>query len=336
MLSVALNIKDVREELRRIPVRSLYDAIRNPRESTSALLRQLSVVRQMNPSQYAQLKQQLPYFVCAMFNPPFRRTENFAYTEYFIVDIDHISAKGLVLADLRQAMASDLRTVLCFLSPGRDGLKVLFRLSDRCHDSGLYKTFYKVFLTRFSHQYGLEQVVDTKTCDVTRACFLSADSEAYFNPSAELVVLTDYVNPEENVCLAFDLKHEAEKAERKEATPAQPRHTEPDADVMAQIRATLNPKPSLQKPPAYVPSVLNDIMDDLQRYVQDKGIVLSEVINIQYGKKIRCKIGLRQAEINLFYGKRGFSVVQSPRTGTDPEANDLMAEVVRCFLMEMM
>lgn len=335
MLSVASNIKDTKEQLRRIPVRSLYDAIRNPRESTLALLRQLSAVRQMSPSQYALLKQQLPYFVCAMFNPSFRRSENFAYTEYFIVDIDHVSEKGLLMPEVRKAMAADTRVMLCFLSPSGDGLKVMFRLSERCHDAGLYKTFYKLFLTRFSHQYGLEQVVDTKTCDVTRACFLSADADAYLNPDAEPVVLADYVNPEENVNMAFDLKREAEKAERKEGAHVQPSHSEPDKDIMARIKATLNPHPSSQRPPAYVPAILNDIIGDLQKYVEDKGIVISEIVNIQYGKKLRCKIGQRQAEINLFYGKRGFSVVQSPRTGTDPEANGLMAEVIQCFLAEM-
>lgn len=336
MLSVALNIKDVKEELRRIPVRSLYDAIRNPRESIRSLLRQLSVVRQMNPSQYALLKQQLPYFVCAMFSPSFRRTENFAYTEYFIVDVDHVSEKGLSMPELRKNITGDTRAMLCFLSPGGDGLKVMFRLSERCHDAGLYKTFYKLFLTRFSRQYGLEQVVDTKTCDVTRACFLSADADAYFNPSAEPVVLTDYLNPEENVSVAFDLKREAEHAVRKECAPAPPSRTEPDKDIMARIKATLNPRPVPQRCPAYVPAILNDIIGDLQKYVEDKGVVISEIVNIQYGKKLRCKIGLRQAEINLFYGRRGFSVVQSPRTGTDAEANELMAQVIQCFLAEMM
>ena len=339
MLSAALNIKDVKEALRKVPVRNLYDAVRSPRETTCALLRQLKVVRQINPTQYAMLKQQLPYFVCASFNPPFRRTENFAFTEYFIVDIDHISEKGLVVSDLRRTITTDTRTMMCFLSPGGDGLKVLFRLSERCFDAGLYKVFYKVFLDRFSRQYGLGQVVDSKTCDVTRACFLSADTEAYFNPDAEAVVMSDYVNPDANVLQAFDLKHEVEGKEKdaQKLQPVQP-HTEPDANIMAQIKQTLN-MPSRQQPakaPGYVPEILNDIMDGLRKYIEDKGAVLAEVINIQYGKKLRFRVGMRKAEINLFYGKRGFSVVQSPRTGTDAEANALMADVVNCFLMEMM
>lgn len=75
-------------------------------------------------------------------------------------------------------------------------------------------------------------------------------------------------------------------------------------------------------------------MDDLKLYVTDKGVAITDVININYGKKLRFKIGVKQAEINLFFGKHGFSVVQSPRTGTDPGANALMEDVVESFIVE--
>lgn len=73
---------------------------------------------------------------------------------------------------------------------------------------------------------------------------------------------------------------------------------------------------------------------DLRLCVSEKGVAITEVLNISYGKKLRFKIGLKQAEINLFFGKQGFSVVQSPRTGTDAEMNRLMADVVEAFIVE--
>lgn len=339
MISAASNIKNSAEELKKMPMRHLYDAIRNPREQTLSLLRQLRIVRQLEPSQYSSLKQRLPYFVCAMFNPPFRRVENFAYTEYFIVDIDHMSEKGIVVSDLRKKIEADSRTVLSFISPGGDGLKVIMKLSERCYDAGLYKTFYKVFLAKYSHQYAIEQVVDTKTCDVTRACFLSADKFVYYNPDADAIDIKEYVDPEVDVSLAFDLKREAEKKERESANGKQNREKtqkEPCKDILEQIRKTLNMKSRQSKmvADAYVPEQLNDIMTDLKKYVEEKGIILSAVINIQYAKKLRFKVANMQAEINLFYGKRGFTVVQSPRTGTDKDANELMADVIKCFLMD--
>lgn len=332
MLSAGANIQSANEPLKKLPVKYLYDALRSPRESIQIMLRQLRIVRQLNPSQYSVLKRQLPYFVCAVFSPPFRRVENLAYTEYFVIDIDHISDKGLLLSDVRRAIVADPRTVLCFVSPGGDGLKVLFRLSERCYDAGLYKTFYRLFLTNFSQQYRLGQVVDAKTCDVARACFMSMDEEAYYNPEAEKVVMAAYIDPEADVSQAFDLKHKMDEAEKLSAKRSV--HVEPTGDVLAQIRETLGMerKTRKEKPAAYVPEILNDIMDNLRQYVKDHGVDLAEVVNIQYGKKLRFKIGMKQAEVNIFYGKRGFSVVQSLRTGTDAEANGLMVELVRGFL----
>ena len=320
-----------------MPVRRLYDAVRNPREEIKVLLRNIRICCRIDASRYSSLKQQLPYFVCAMFNPPYRRTENFAYTEYFVVDIDHLSDKQLVPSEVRKKLEADPRTMLCFLSPSGDGLKVLFKLSERCYDAGLYKMFYKQFVHKFSAQYGLEQVVDTRTCDVARACFLSVDSEAYFNPEPETVAVDEYVKADGDVAASIDLMRETEKKEREMASRViKEKNPEPTDDVLSQIRSTLNMKSCKPggKLDAYVPQELSDIMDDLKAYVEIKGVSLTEIVNIQYGKKLRFMIGHRQAEINLFFGKRGFTVVQSPRTGTDKEANALMADVINCFLSE--
>ena len=316
-------------------MRHLYDAIRNPRENIKSLLRQLRIVRQLNSNQYASLKRQLPYFVCAMFNPPYRKTENFAYTEYFIVDIDHISDKGLILDDLFKTIIKDPRTLLCFRSPGGDGIKVIMKLSDRCYDANLYKTFYKVFLVKYSKQYGLEQVVDTKTCDVARACFLSADENAFFNPFAETVTVKEYLNPDADISLAFELKRKADKAVIEESHK-EPHDKEPSEDEMVKIRETLKMqvRQVRKKTEAYVPKELEDIMDGLKKYVEEKGIILTAVVNIQYGKKLAFIVAKRKAELNLFYGRRGFTVVQSPKTGTDKDANGLMVDVINSFLME--
>lgn len=76
-------------------------------------------------------------------------------------------------------------------------------------------------------------------------------------------------------------------------------------------------------------------MDELKKYVAERGIIIANVTNIQYGKKLAFKVAMYKAEINLFYGnKRGFTVVQSSKTGTDKEANELMADVINSFLME--
>lgn len=334
MLSFGKNITSSADTLNRVKVDYLYHSLRNPKPEIVSQMNQLRIVRNIDAKQYSILKRQLPYVVCGMFNPPYRRTENFAYTEYFILDIDHIYDKGLDVGQIKERLKADPRVVLCFLSPSEDGLKVLFRLKERCYDAGLYSLFYKTFLKDFSLHYGLEQVIDERTSDVCRACFVSIDAEAYYNPNAERVDM-DFYLPKDNVGMLFDLKSSLAKEVKEQAATAEKeeRSIDPDADVMQRVKALLNPKGTTkQKPAPYVPQRLDDIMDDLKRYVEETGVLLYEVQNIQYGKKLRFRMGQKLAEVNLFYGKRGFSVVQTPRGGTSAELNELMVQLVNGFI----
>lgn len=340
MFSVGSNVRNNSESLKKVTPEYLFNALRSPKPAFLSRIRQLRIVRQINESQYVQLKQQLPYFVCASFNPPFRNTKNFAFTEYFIMDIDHICEKGLILDDLRRKIESDSRTMMCFLSPGEDGLKVIMKLKDRCYDAGVYSVFYKKFVYEFSLQYDLQQVLDIRTSDVTRACFMSVDSSAYYNPDAEPVDMAEIIDMEDSSVLLMQKKEVEESmsalTDIADSSSNAVEIREPDDDAMERIRGLLNMKTkkvSVERP-VFVPAILDTIQGELSNYVRDIGFMVSDIINIQYGKKIRAKLGLKNAEINLFYGKRGFSVVVSPKTGTDGTLNVLLADTVRAFIDE--
>lgn len=337
MISLGRNITTSGDPLTKVPVEKIYHAILQPKEATASLIRQLRVVRTLNPKQYAQLKKQLPYMVCGMFNPAIRRIENFAYTEYFILDIDHISDKQLSILELRKSIALDPRVVLCFVSPSEDGLKVLFRLNERCHDAGVFSLFYKLFARQFSQQYGIEQVIDLKTSDVSRACFVSMDPQAYYNPNAECINLQNIVDTS-NSANFFELQQDIQKEvqqqkEDQKMVPPPQSKTDVGDDVMANIRAILNPsaRPATEKMPAFVPQQLEDVMSELTQYITNTGVVVTEIQSIHYGKKIRTKVGLRMGETNVFYGRKGYSVVMSPRTGTNPEFNQAVADLIKTF-----
>lgn len=334
MISTGTNITNSADPLHKVTVKYLYDSLRNPRPVVSSAVRQLRVVREIDGKQYSLLKRRLPYIVCGMFNPSYRRTENFAYTEYFIIDIDHLSDKGFSVSDLRGRIERDGRVVLLFLSPGEDGLKVFFKLKERCYDSGLYSVFYKAFLLQFSQQYGLQQVVDTRTSDVTRACFISVDPNAYYNPEASVIDMRAFVELD-NPSAFFEQKREQEKivkAHKASSIPKERVLSDPDKETMDRIRQLLNPKVKKERPPVFVPQELEEMMAVLKPYVEQSGVAIAEVVNIQYGKKIRFKMGMKQAEVNLFYGKKGFSVVQSPRTGTNADLNQLMVDLITGFI----
>ena len=332
MLSFGKHITQKDDLLSPIEVQQFYNAVTQPDEVTFSLISRLRLVRTIDKKQYGTMKRELPYAVCGIFNPPYRRIENFGYIEHFIIDIDHIAEKGLELNALRAKLTTDSRVMLCFISPSEDGLKLLFRLSEKCYDAGQYSLFYKTFIRAFAAQYGFEQVVDTGTSDVSRACFLSYDPEAFFNPGAETIKMKDYVDFN-NPYAVGEIKHII-KQEEKEQKPEKPEKPVPDDAAIAFIKERLQAKTRIpkQKPQVYVPEELEQILEKLLQYVGESGIQVENVENIQYGKKFRFRVGIAWAEINLFFGKRGFSVVKSPKQGTSEHLNDLMVSYISSFI----
>lgn len=337
MIMYGTNIQSADSVLTKIQESDLYQRITQPDADLAARVRQLRIAYQIAPKQYSEQKKTLPFVVCGIFNPPYRKTENFGYTDRFIVDIDHLGSKGFTISQLKARLRTDDRILMAFSSPSEDGLKVMFRLRERCYDAGLYSIFYKEFLQRLSAQYQLEQVADKRTSDVTRACFLSVDSDAYFNNDCEPVDMGMYVQSDDPLAM-FDKLSKQKKEEREMAGDAEKTSpNNPEKEIMERIKQCLNPsaKSVRKKTDAFVPDQLNSIMDYLVAYIEDTGLIVSEIIDIQYGKKIRISMGLKQAEINLFYGRRGFSVVKSPRSGTSADLNDITAQLIQTFIYQL-
>ncbi|MFI3298136.1 MAG: CRISPR-associated primase-polymerase type B [bacterium] len=336
MLLAGGNITSQNDKLNKITVDYLYNSLRNPRPEILSKIRQLRIVRNLDTKQYSQLKRQLPYIVCGIFSPLFRRTENFAYTEYFMVDIDHLSDKDIDISELRERINKNESVVLSFESPSGDGLKVLFRLKERCYDSGIYSLFYKSFVSKFAMEMHLEQVVDTRTSDVCRACFISVDPNVFYRRDAIAVNLDDYLNTDNSLEL-FNLKHELDKKQVDTSSAEIPKSKDPDSEVLAKIKGILNPKSrevKRKEQQYFVPEEITQIIDDLRLFVEETGVQLYEMVNIQYGKKLRFRLGHRLAEINLFYGKRGFNAVISPRSGTNADFNQTILELINVYLSE--
>lgn len=266
-----LNIQSPSDQLRKVQESYLFHSLVHPKPQMASLIGQLRTVYTLDLKRYSQLKRQLPYLVCGTFNPPIRISANFAYTDSFFLDLDHLATKQLNLENVRKEIASDPRVAMCFASPSKDGLKILFRFKERCYDKGLYSVFYKAFSANFARQHNLLQVVDVKTSDVTRACFISVDPEAYYNPEAEPVDLSTLVDTNNPVAVA-DLKHEQdveEKRQKKLGDNDEPSKTkDPDKEIMAQIRSRLNPKGRPQKREVYVPERLEEIMTALKEYMR--------------------------------------------------------------------
>jgi hypothetical protein len=156
-----------------------------------------------------------------------------------------------------------------------------------------------------------------KTCDATRACFLSFDENVYFNPNAELLEWQRFVNQETVAVALQDVIK----------TP-----NELDKEALGKVMDKISPNRPIKKVyQGYVPDELKNIEQDIAYLCTNNNLVLVAVLPISYGLKIQVKQGYRLAEINVFFGKKGYTVTRSPKTGTD--AN--LSEVVFCLIHDM-
>lgn len=329
MLQAGKSVTQKDDLLKKVQPDYLFHAVVNPKPEIAAAIRQLRLLRTIDPKQYAFRKRQLPYVTCGIFNPPVRRTENFGWINHFILDLDHLESKNMLVSELKQKIVADTRVKLLFVSPGEDGIKIMFQLKEKCYDAALYSLFYRSFALSFAKQYQLEQVVDNLTRDVTRACFVSFDPEAYYNPGPELVDLESYVD-RSNPFDVRELKHSLREQEKEIPGVEQDEvPVGPDVDQWAAIREKLKPSGKTKKEKIiFVPEEMEKAVEKVSERVKNLDIEIKEVINIHYGKKFRFRYSVHEAEINLFYGKKGYTVVVSPRQGTQPELNEICAQVV--------
>lgn len=334
MLMFGRNLLSTSAPLQNITAEEVAQKIKHPEAEFLSAIACLRAMKNVDCQKYAEMKRKLPYFTCAIFNPSYRRLENLAFITHFIIDIDHLSEKGFTHVELKKRMTQDPRIKMCFVSPSEDGLKIMFHLSDRCYDAGQFSLFYKSFLHSFSNEYHLEQVIDKRTCDASRACFMSYDPTIYFNPNAQFIDMRDFTDFE-NLDNVFEQDHAYTTAlTPSHSTPTDKLPTDPDSETLNNIKLILQQRKALTQQShtiVFVPEILNDIIDEVKAVIEDVGIAIDEVKNIQYGKKIIAHLGIKRGEVNIFYGKRGFSVVQSIKRGCSAELNEVLALLLKNF-----
>lgn len=335
MLMQGTSLTTAADPLKATDIVSLWKNITQPDDAFTATIARLRALKSIDQHQYSAQKRTLPYFVAGVFNPAIRKKEHFAFINHFILDIDHLSSKDVDPLQLRHQLQSDERVCLCFTSPGGDGLKLVFRLQERCYDAGLYAIFYRAFAHQFSEQYHLDQVLDFRTNDVTRACFLSFDPLAYHNPFATPVVLEEFVdtaNVQET--LVFDQNLQTSTPSTP-ATVPEKLPIDPDSETLERIKVQLKQRRALiqatQQYPIVVPEMLEEVIAEVTKLIQEASIEVTNIENIQYGKKIKVKLGIRLGEVNLFYGRRGFSVVPTPKRGCSPDLNEAVTDLLKAY-----
>lgn len=331
MLQLGYHITSTNDPLKKIDNKQFFQMISDPAHDLISKINQLRTVLTIDKKKYQQAKRMLPYVTCGIFSPPYRRLENFASIDCFMVDIDHLQEKEINMDALCAKLRDDQSVEMYFISPGNNGLKVLFSLKEKCYDRAKYSMFYKLFIRDLSNRYGLDQVIDKVTSDATRACFLSADTGAYYNPEAIKTDISTYIEFDNSLEVErarrmireFDDESKKielfEKEEKKDLSP----------DILLEIKKKLNPDYRERKQKNhYVPPEIDQALDSVRKKMNEFSIEMVFSDPIHYGRKLRFKLGHRFAQINLFYGKKGFRLVKTPVSGSDSELNDVVFQIL--------
>ncbi len=336
MLLIGKSITTPADPLLEAGVEKIYKAITNPEGEVALLQQRLRHLKMIDVNQYRKMKTGLPYMVCAQFHPKVRRKENFLSTRRFLLDIDHLNEFDLDITSVKDALQKDPRVELLFTSPGGDGLKVLFKLVNKISDSAYYSIFYKSFCRQFAKEHRLGAAVDTKTNDVSRCCFVSFDPDAYYNVEPEEVNADDYLSPDsfadfDRVSRELKEDEKEEKEALKESGITLEKETTVLNDlVLRKIKEKVGARIKQPRQKFYEqPEELESIMKEIAEQLADINVVLDTTKPISYGRQLKVTAGIFWAELNIFYGQRGISVVGSTKNGSNKELRDSVTTLLK-------
>jgi VirE N-terminal domain len=354
----ASNLTDVNTALQPLDLGEVVLRIRTDVHLRDEIAR-LRKVKSLDVDAFRRLKTRLPIVCCGEFRDGLRRTANFERIGAFVLDVDHYSSDVAALSDLRARLTqADDRIAMAFVSPGGDGLKLLFVMDAVCTDTKRFSDFYKAFAYEFGDRHGLTAYIDFRTADATRVCFLSYDADCYHDPLSSLVCWSAYL-PEATQSLfvgavgsvASGGQLHGRVGEGQQAAAAlgvampsafgvvlslpvatalplgeQPNRSHairPDVykELLVKLETKARPNPLVQA--VFVPEVLEHVMSPIATGLAVEQIAVTFVRSIQFGKQLDLRCGADTAALNVYYGKRGFSVVVVPRQQSNGSFGDL-------------
>ena len=128
-----------------------------------------------------QKKYKAQHFDYVTFSGRFTKRNNASlikHSELLTIDIDHIDSESK-LQKIKKELLNDVyfSTELLFISPRGKGLKWIVKIS---LEKATHLKYFQAISNYLKKTYNIE--VDTNGSDVSRACLLPYDPEAYINP----------------------------------------------------------------------------------------------------------------------------------------------------------
>jgi hypothetical protein len=300
-------------------------------DGLKVFIKQLRTIKTFDKAKYQSVKKDLPYFTTSIFHPAYRLKDNFAAAYGLIIDLDHLPLNDINLSDLRERIRNEKEVLMEFVSPSGEGLKIAFQFAQPIYDASLYKAFYKRFVWHWTKRMGIGEYCDFSTNDVTRATFLSHDPSAYFNHDSIPLEIDDYISVQIDEDDFSETQKKNEQKIEQGKVQDEPIHATNKVDDIIndiRIRLDLKEKKKASDDHIYVPQEVDSSLPLIKERLYAAEIELLETKSISYGRAIKVGIPNAWSTINIFYGRKGFSVVISPQRGSNLELGKLVKDIL--------
>ncbi|MFV0152941.1 DUF5906 domain-containing protein [Empedobacter falsenii] len=167
------------EVINTIPVEQIVTEIKEGTYKSQILYLRKSLEQgKMEP--YEKAKKSLLAFTPSATFKGGRKLDYLQYNNQIIVlDIDKVEKNKL--AEIKQKATELSTTLVAFISPSNNGLKLFVKVSTNQDE---HKNTYNIVKEFYEKELEIE--IDKSGKDITRLCFYSYDPEIYFNPNAEI------------------------------------------------------------------------------------------------------------------------------------------------------
>ncbi len=341
------------QTLQALSPEALCHKIQQGEDGLAAQIKLLRTLVRTDPAAYQQRKRFLPYFMASHFLAGIRKIDHLKAAYGWVLDLDQAYESEAQFSALKERLWRDPRVWLLYVSPSGRGLKLLFRFAEPLTGSKPFSDAYQAFARQWARQYDLASWVDYKTHDATRVSFLSHDPDLRYRPEPLLLHPLSYLRLGESPpsLIAPDLLTGAQDPAADPANPEPPAPTLPEAtpedpapedspgpdpseEVWAQIKQTLgDPRPPRPRQVSLPPEI-EALTPQIVAAAQDMGLTLKDTLDLNYGRKFVFGYQHLWAEVNVYHGKHGYSVVKSPKSGSHPGLRDLAHDLIHRLIFD--
>ncbi len=314
-VSYGVSVRDAKADLMAVSLHHVVDLVQGSLGDLQHRTSTLRKVIKYSKERYTTMKVGLPFFCCSHFLPAKRRLEYFDRAVGLILDIDWPREVDTSVYD---RIKGDPRVYMAYISPSGRGVKVVFGLEAPITDAALYTRYYRWFSHAFAETYHLLDVLDFKNCDATRVSFICHDPKIYINHDPLLLDITAFADRPPAA---------ASNKSTKVATTKVP------PDIYKEILHKLGSRPKLRA--RSEPSVADQVaavLPLIRKAVEQYDIEIVDVIGLQYGAKLVVQMGTDVAEVNVYHGKKGYSVVTTAKRGTSASLADTARHIIEATI----